>query len=61
MKKLPKTLYVKIEPDKDCDGYFVADANAYGLASPGETIKIGTYKLVEVNEAKMMVDLRKSK
>lgn len=59
-KKLPKTLYVKIEQSDDTP-YFVADEDAYGLAEMGKKIKIGTYTLVEINEAQMLMDLRKSK
>lgn len=58
MKKLPKTLYVKVEQD-DHNGYFVADNDPYCLAEMGQKIKIGTYKLVEVNEAEMRMDSRK--
>lgn len=58
--KFPKTLYVKIEKDDAAD-YFVADAAGYGLAEHGQKIKIATYKLVEINEAELLMDVRKVK
>ena len=53
-KKLPKTLYVKIEKDSSTS-YFVADEDMYGLAEMGKKIKIGTYQLIEVTNAEVVL------
>jgi hypothetical protein len=60
MKQLPKTMYVKYEKDGD-DGYFVADAEMYGLVAMGEKVKIGTYRLVEVEVAEVVVKTTKAR
>lgn len=55
-KKLPKTLYVKLEKDSNSDtSYFVADEDMYGLAEMGERVKIGTYQLIEVTNAEVVL------
>jgi hypothetical protein len=53
-KKLPTTLYVKIEKDGTTE-YFVADDEMYGLVEKGDRIKIGTYELVETTMAEAIV------
>ena len=50
MKKLPKTLYVKIEKESSTE-YFVADAEAAALVEMGQKIRIGVYELVETKTA----------
>lgn len=57
-KKLPATLYVKIEKDS-ANEYFVADPDAYNLVEMGQKIKIGVYKLVETNTAEGIAKLTK--
>lgn len=59
-KKLPKVLYVKVEQDGDSH-YFVADENVYNLGEMGEKIKIGTYKLVDTNDAQMLIEMKRVK
>lgn len=54
-KKLPKMLFVKIEQVGDDEPYFVAAEAMYDLAEMGEKIKIGTYKLVEVSDAEVVI------
>lgn len=49
-KKLPKTLFVKIEKDGSTE-YFVADDEAACLVEMGQKVRIGTYKLIEVDDA----------
>lgn len=51
MKKFPKTLFVKAEKEGDSE-YFVADVDAGSLVEMGDKIKVATYQLVEVQEAK---------
>ena len=57
-RTLPKTIFVKIEHD-GTTSYLVADDDIDSLAGMGEVIKIGTYKLVEVSEAKGVVQIVK--
>lgn len=57
-KRFPKRLYVKVDGDRG-EEYFVADDDLYGLAEMGETTKIAVYDLVEVTEAKVMVETKK--
>ena len=57
-KAFPKKLFVKVDGDKG-EEYFVADENSYRLAEMGETIKIATYELVQVEDARVMVELTK--
>jgi hypothetical protein len=59
-KQFPKTLFVKVEGKAD-EEYFVADDNSYVLAEMGETIKIATYQLVEISDAKVLVEFTKPK
>jgi len=44
-KRLPKTLYVKIEKDGDLS-YFTADASTDGMVAVGEQVEVGVYELV---------------
>lgn len=57
--KLPKTLYVKIESDKDAT-YFVCEEDASGLVEMGQKIKIGVYELVETKNAEGIANFSKS-
>lgn len=57
-KKLPAKLFVKVETDGD-NSYFVADDAMYGMVEMGETVKIGTYQLVETTFAKAVVETSK--
>jgi hypothetical protein len=59
MKRLPKTLFVKVQPDDDTGGYFVADTDKYGLAEMGEKIRIGTYQLVGVDDVEVVLKTTK--
>lgn len=59
-KQLPKKLFVKIEKDGSTD-YFVADEDAASLVEMGETLKIGTYQLVEIAEAKGVAQFGKAR
>jgi hypothetical protein len=59
-KLLPKTLYVKIEPD-DESPYFVADESAETLVEMGSTVQIGTYQLVETAYAEAVVQFGKKR
>jgi hypothetical protein len=54
-KQLPKKLFVKVEHDGTAS-YFVADDAIYGMVEMGETVKIGTYELVETTFAKAVVE-----
>jgi len=58
VKKLPATIYVKTETDSGTT-YLVADADAHGLVMMGEKLKIGVYKLVEVQMAEGIAKLTK--
>lgn len=60
MKTFPKTLYVKIEIDREVN-YFVANEDAYVLCEQGEKIRIGVYKLVEINTGELMAQIRQVK
>lgn len=61
MKKLPKTIFVKLDtPDND-EPYLVASDDRYGLAEQGQKVKIGTYKLVEVSNVELVMDVRRAK
>lgn len=46
----PKTLFVKTEKDGSTS-YFVADEDAASLVEMGESIKIATYQLIEIQSA----------
>lgn len=50
MKKLPKTLYVKIDGDKP-DEWFNASDKAEHLVEMGQTVRIGKYVLDHFAEA----------
>lgn len=58
MKKLPNTLYVKIEKDSGTE-YFVADDEAAALVEMGQKIKIGVYELVETKTAQGVASFSK--
>ena len=60
MKKFPKTLYVKIEPD-GTEHYFVATEDLVDLADIGEKTKVGVYELTETGEATGSVEYRQSR
>jgi len=58
-KQLPKKLFVKVETDGD-SSYFIADDTIYSMVEMGETIKVGTYQLVETTFAKVVVETSRS-
>lgn len=60
MKQLPKTIYVKIE-NSDRESYLVASPEKYGLADQGDKVKIGTYQLVEVETAELVLKTQRSR
>lgn len=57
-KKLPATLYVKTEEDRDAS-WFVADESHEPLVDMNEKIKIGVYKLTEMYECEGIVSTKK--
>lgn len=61
MKTLPKTIYVKLERPENDEPFLVASDEKYGLVEAGERLKIGTYKLVEVEDAEMQLSLKKAR
>lgn len=54
IKTLPKKLFVKIEGSGE-EAYFAANDDMYCLAEMGQKIKIGTYQLVEITTAEVVV------
>lgn len=50
MRKLPKTLFVKIDGDKGQE-WFNSAERAEHLVGMGETVQIGRYELVGIHEA----------
>jgi len=58
VKKLPATIYVKTETNSGTT-YLVADADAHSLVTMGEKLKIGVYKLVEIQTAEGIAKLTK--
>jgi hypothetical protein len=59
-KAFPKTLYVKAEKDGGVE-YFSSDASAAALVEMGQTIKVATYQLVEVQDAQGVAEFKKSR
>lgn len=57
---LPDVLYVKHEVDGE-DGYFVADRVMDNLAELGDTVRVGVYKLVGLNDVDLVIDSRSVK
>lgn len=55
MKKLPKSLYVKVEESGN-EEFFVASEDLYDIAEKGETIKVGTYELQITKTVRMLVE-----
>ena len=48
--KLPKYIYIKMEADGDIT-YPVPSADSAELVEMGQTVMVGTYKLIEINAA----------
>lgn len=59
MKKLPKTLYVKIDGDAP-DQFFNASDYADALVDMGDRVKIGTYQLVSIATAEGVASFGKA-
>ena len=52
MKRFPKTLYVKIEHEREPkDDFFIASNLISDLAEPEETVQIAIYDLINVKNA----------
>lgn len=52
MKNFPKTLYVKIEHDREPeDDFFMASEDVSDLSESEETVKVAVYKLDTVRNA----------
>ncbi len=56
-RKFPDVLYAKIEEDGD-SSYFCADADMNNLANVGETVRVGTYKLVGLIDVDLVMEQR---
>lgn len=64
MKKFPKTLYVKIEYERESeDDFLIASDDISDLSEPETTISAAEYKLIAVrkviNETKLLVGEKK--
>lgn len=57
-KKLPAMIYVKIDSDID-DEYLVANVDARRLVEMGQKLKLGVYKLIEIQTAEGIAKLTK--
>lgn len=57
-KKLPAMIYVKIDSDID-DEYLVAGVDASRLVEMGQKLKLGVYKLIEIQTAEGIAKLTK--
>lgn len=52
MKNFPRTLYVKIEHEREPeDDFFIASNDVSDLSKPEETVKVAIYKLDTVGNA----------
>jgi hypothetical protein len=58
-KKLPAMIYVKIDSDID-DEYLVANVDASRLVEMGQKLKLGVYKLIEIQTAEGIAKLTKN-
>jgi hypothetical protein len=60
IKWFPELLYVKIDASDKSQPLFVAFEEMYGLAEQGETVRIATYQLVEVDEIDLVLSVKKA-
>ena len=56
--KFPDLLYVKIDASDKSQPLFVAFEEMYGLAEQGETIRIATYQLVEIDNVSLTLNVK---
>jgi hypothetical protein len=58
--KFPDLLYMKIDASDKRQPLFVAFEEMYGLAEHGETIRIATYQLVQIDNVELVLSTKKA-